>query len=316
MLTGIFAGIAWALETIILGIALGMPSFTATQKAIFLAPFVGTFLHDVFSALFTFAYNAIRGNIKNVFGVLKTPSFKWLILASAIGGPVGMTGYVMAVNCMGPSVGAVASAVYPAIGTVLAYIFLKEKVKWYQWIFLVLTLFGVYGLSYSPNLNVGNFWLGLLGAFMCAFGWGIEAVILAKCLKDPQIKNEYALAIRQTTSALIYGLIIIPALDGWGVTVGIFTGNAGMLLPTVAIAALCATVSYLFYYQTIAKVGAAKAMALNITYTAWAIVFTVIILRDLSVLNPFTLICAGVVVICGIFAASDLKTLFARRKRA
>ena len=189
MLTGIIAGITWALETVILGIALGMSPFVSTEQAIFLAPFISTFLHDACSGLFMIAYNVIRGKAKELLGVFKSSSLKWLVLASAIGGPIGMTGYALAVNYMGPSVGAVASAVYPAIGTVLAYVFLKESVKWYQWIFLVFTLLGVYGLSYSPNLQVENFWLGLLGAFMCAFGWGIEAVILAKCLKDPTIKN-------------------------------------------------------------------------------------------------------------------------------
>lgn len=315
MITGILAGVTWALETVILGIALGMSPLVSTEQAIFLAPFVSTFLHDACSALFMVAYNLIRGKGRELLGVFKSSGLKWLILASAIGGPIGMTGYALAVNHMGASVGAVASAVYPAIGTVLAYIFLKESVKWYQWIFLICTLLGVYGLSYSPGIQVENFWLGLLGAFMCAFGWGIEAVILAKCLKDPSIKNEYALNIRQMTSALIYGLLIIPVLGGWKFTAGLFTGHMGMLLITVAIAALFATVSYLFYYKTIAKVGASKAMALNITYTAWAIVFTVIILRDLSVLNPFTLLCAAVVVVCGILAATDIKVLLEKRKK-
>lgn len=315
MLTGIIAGITWALETVVLGLALSMSPLVSTEQAIFLAPFISTFLHDACSGLFLLIYNVIRGKAKELMGVFKSSSLKWLILASAIGGPIGMTGYALAVNYMGASVGAVASAVYPAIGTVLAYFFLKESVKWYQWIFLACTLLGVYGLSYSPSLHVENFWLGLLGAFMCAFGWGIEAVILAKCLKDPTIKNEYALNIRQVTSALIYGLLIIPVLGGWGFTLDLFTSPTGMLLPTIAIAALCATVSYLFYYKTIAKVGASKAMALNITYTAWAIAFTVIILKDFSVLNPFTLFCAAVVVVCGIFAATDMKTLFAKRKK-
>lgn len=314
MSTGIFAGIAWALETIILGIALNLLPFVSTQQAIALAPFVGTFLHDAFSAFFMFLYNTLHGNLKNLFGVFKTQDLKWLVLASAIGGPMGMTGYVMAVNYMGASVGAVASAIYPAIGTVLAYFFLKEKIKWYQWIFLVLTLLGVYGLSYSPNLDIENWGLGLLGAFMCAFGWGIEAVILAKCLKNPEIKNEYALTIRQTTSALIYGLIILPILDGWEFSFNLLKNDAGTILPTIALAAFFATVSYLFYYSTIAKVGAAKAMSLNITYTAWAIFFTVIILRDFTILNPLTLTCALIVVVCGILAASDFKLLFTNAK--
>ena len=313
MITGIIAGVSWALETVILGIALGMAPFITDTQAILLAPFVATFLHDFFSAIFMWAYNTLKGNLKNVLAVFKKPCFKWLVLASTVGGPIGMTGYVMAVNYMGASVGAVASAVYPAIGSVLAYVFLKEKIKWYQWIFLTLTLFGVYGLSYSPNLEMGHFWLGVLGATTCAFGWGIEAVILAKCLKDTTIKNEYALCIRQTTSAFTYGAVIIPLLGGWQFTVGLFTNGAGTTFGVIATAALCATLSYLFYYKTIANLGAAKARALNITYTAWAIVFTVIILQDLSVLNPMTLICATVVVVCGIFSASDFKKLFEKK---
>ena len=313
MLTGILAGITWALETVILGIALAMAPFLSTQQVIVLAPFVATFLHDAFSSVFLLGGTLVRGKLGGLRRVFKSKSFRWLVLASAIGGPVGMTGYVMAVNYMGSSIGAVASAVYPAIGTVLAYIFLKEKVRWYQWIFLVFTLLGVYGLSASSSLNVENIWLGLLGACMCAFGWGIEAVILAKCLKDPEITKAHALWVRQTTSALVYGIVIIPLLGGWGLTASLFTANTGLLLPTIALAALFATVSYLFYYRTIAKVGAAKAMALNITYTAWAIAFTVIICRDFSVLNPFTLCCAAVVVLCGILAATDIKQLFTKR---
>ncbi|MCI9659849.1 MAG: EamA family transporter, partial [Lachnospiraceae bacterium] len=44
MIYGIIAGITWALETIILGIALAMTPFVSTTQAVFLAPFVSTFL--------------------------------------------------------------------------------------------------------------------------------------------------------------------------------------------------------------------------------------------------------------------------------
>ena len=225
MLTGIFAGVTWAIETVILGIALGMLPFVSTQQGIFLAPFVSTFIHDAFSAVFMLLYNLIRGNIKNVSAVLKTKSIIPLAAASAIGGPIGMTGYVLAVKYMGASIGAVASAVYPAIGSVLAYLFLKEKIKWYQWLFLIITLCGVFGLSYSPELDIKNFWLGLCGVFMCAFGWGIEGVVLSHCFKESSVKSEYALQIRQSVSALIYGIIIIPSLGGVGFTAGLFTSK-------------------------------------------------------------------------------------------
>lgn len=314
MFSGILAGITWALETIILGIAMGMTPFISGEQAIFLAPFVSTFLHDTFSALWALLYNGVRGKLPNVWRAFKTKSGKFVALAAIIGGPIGMTGYVMAINYMGASIGAVASAVFPAIGAILAYFFLKEKMQWYRWIFLIATLFGVYGLSYSPDLNVKNFWLGILGAAMCAFGWGIEAVILAKSMQDPEVKDEYALQIRQTTSAIVYGVVIIPILGGWKFTANLFTSGTGWLLPVIALAALFATTSYLFYYRAISQIGAAKSMALNVTYAAWAILFTVIILRDFSVLTPVTIICALVVLVCGILAAADFKELFAKKK--
>ena len=314
MFAGIIAGITWALETVILGVALGMSPFVSSEEAIFLAPFVSTFLHDASSAIWATAYNGARGNLRNVWKAFMTQSGKWVVLAAVIGGPIGMTGYVMSVNYMGASIGAVASAIFPAIGSILAYIFLKEKMKWYQWVFLCLTLLGVYGLSYSPTLNIQNFWLGLLGALLCSFGWGIEAVILAKSLTDPEVTDEYALQLRQTTSAIVYGIALLPILKGWNFTAGLFTSPTGWLLPTIVIAALFATISYLFYYKAIADIGASKAMALNVTYSAWAIIFTVLLLRDTSVLTPMTIFCAVVVLVCGIFAAADFKEIFSRKK--
>lgn len=55
-------------------------------------------------------------------------------------------------------------------------------------------------------------------------------------------------------------------------------------------------------------------MALNVSYAAWAIVFTVILFRDLSVLNPMILICAIIVLICGILVATDCKELIQKMK--
>ncbi|MBE6589205.1 MAG: DMT family transporter [Ruminococcaceae bacterium] len=310
MISGIIAGATWALETVILGIALAMTPFVSDEQAIFLAPFVSTFLHDACSALWALLCNTLCGRLPDVWRTLTSKSGKWVVIAALIGGPVGMTGYVLAVSYMGAAVGAIASAIYPAVGSVLAYIFLKEKMKWYQWIFLIGTLLGVLGLSFTPDLSVESFGLGLLGALMCSFGWGIEAVILAKCLKDQDVKDECALQIRQTTSALCYGAVIFPLLGGWSFTADLFTADTAWLLPTVAIAALFATLSYTFYYKAIASIGASRAMALNVTYTAWAMIFTALLLGDFSVLSPMSVLCASIVLICGIFAATDLKKLF------
>ena len=311
MAAGIIAGITWAVETIILGMALSMSPFVSTEQAVFLAPFVSTFLHDACSAIFACGYNGVRGNLPQLVKALKTKTGKYVALAALIGGPVGMTGYVLSVANMGASIGAVASAIFPAIGAVLAYFFLKEKMSWYRWVFLILSLLGVYGLSYSPEIHITNFWLGFVGTLLCAFGWGIEAVIIAKCVQDPLVTDEIALQIRQTTSALVYGIVILPILGGWKYAVSLFYGT-GTLLPTIALAALFATASYLFYYKAISQIGASKSMALNITYSAWAVVISIVILGNRSLLNPVTIICTIVVLVFGILAGADYKDLIKR----
>ncbi len=316
MFAGIIAGITWAVASYILTLATGMEAFSV--KSLLFVTFISTFIHDASSAIWATAYNGVRGNLKNVWNALvKTKSGKWVVVAAVIGGPVGMTGYVMALTYMGASVGAVASAVFPAIGAILAYIFLKEKMKWYQWIFLIATLAGVYGLSYSPDLNVENFWLGILGAAMCAFGWGIEAVILAKCLTDPEVKDEYALQIRQTTSALTYAIVILPFIKGWGFTVDLFTPETKWLIPTIIVAGLFATISYLYYYKAISQIGASKAMALNVTYCAWIAIIPMILALFNGKMPEFNLLqigCTVIVLVCGIFAAADFKEILKKNK--
>lgn len=126
MFAGIIAGIAWAVETIILGIALAMNPFCSTEQAVLLAPFASTFLHDTFSAILSCIYNGVKGSLSEVAKAIKTKSGRFVSLAAIIGGPVGKTGYVLSVANMGASIGAMVSAIFPTIGAVLACIFPKD----------------------------------------------------------------------------------------------------------------------------------------------------------------------------------------------
>ena len=325
MLAGILAGITWGLETVALNKAFDLNPL----QSMLLATLITAFLHDACSAIFSWIYNGVRGKLPEVFrSLFKTKSGKWVVIAAIIGGPVGMTGYVMTVQNLGYAIGAAASTVFPAIGAVLAFFFLKEKMKWYQWLFLLATLAGVFGLFYSTDIKAENILLGVIGTLLCSFGWGIEAVILAKCLRDGDVSDEGALMIRQTTSAVVYGAAILPVLgmivkengkNAWECTIGLFS-NTGWLIPTIAIAGLFATVSYLFYYKAIAKIGASKSMALNVSYAAWAMIFgNIYYLIDPTYsqktdITFFTVVCAVVVLVCSIFAAADFKEIFKKKE--
>lgn len=303
MFEGLLAGLLWGLDTVILGVALSMSSFVSTEHAIFLAPFISTFIHDLCSSLWMLVYMGIRKQYKQVAQALKTKSGKYIVLAALLGGPVGMTGYVLSIKYIGAAYTAIISALFPAVGAFLSYLFLKEKMKIYQMLGLAFSIGGVIILGYSPGgSEVNNGLIGFFFALLCVFGWAAEAVIIAYGLKDLDITDEQALQIRQMTSAVFYGVILLPLLKGWGMTVEILTkGTAGIIL----VSALFGTTSYLFYYKAISKIGASKAMALNITYCAWAIAFGYLLLKEVT--DAKDIICALVIIVGSIVAGGDIK---------
>ncbi|MEG2080543.1 MAG: EamA family transporter, partial [Oscillospiraceae bacterium] len=93
MQAGLMGGILWALDTVILGIALSKAPFLSTEKAILLAPFISTFLHDSISSLFMLLYMGAKKQFSNIIKALKTKSGKLIMLGAILGGPIGMTGY-------------------------------------------------------------------------------------------------------------------------------------------------------------------------------------------------------------------------------
>ncbi|MEG0546444.1 MAG: DMT family transporter [Oscillospiraceae bacterium] len=294
MQAGLMGGILWALDTVILGIALSKAPFLSTEKAILLAPFISTFLHDSISSLFMLLYMGAKKQFSNIIKALKTKSGKLIMLGAILGGPIGMTGYVSAIKYIGPSYTAAISAIYPAIGAFLAFAFLKEKMEWYQICGLLVSISGVMLLGYSKTSEVpANFTLGIFCALICVLGWGLEAVICAYAMKKSDINNEQALQIRQVTSAIVYGAIIIPLLKGLSVTVSVISDKTMLIIMA---AGLCGTLSYLCYYKAINKIGASKAMALNITYSAWSILFSLIFLGTLP--NAKGISC-GILIITG-----------------
>ncbi len=310
MIEGLLGGFFWGINTVVIGVALSMTPFARTEQVIFLAPFISTFIHDLFSSVWMFIYMAIKKQSGEFLQALKTKSGKVVVVAALLGGPVGMTGYVLSIKYIGAGYTAIISSMFPAVGAFLSYIFLKEKMRTDQIIGLAASVGGVIALGYTPGgSEVDNVVIGFIFALLCVFGWAAEAVVIAYGLRDAEITDDQALQIRQLTSATFYAIIILPLMQGWGITLDILsTTTSGIIVA----AALFGTTSYLFYYKAINKIGATKAMALNITYSAWSIVFGFLLLGETVSLKE---IIAGLVIISGsIVAGGDIRELLDFRK--
>ena len=300
---GIGSGALWGLDTVILGIGLLIIPFLGSPHA----AVAGAGIHDLISALVLLAYMGLRGRSRDTWEAAKTRSGKAVMGAALLGGPIGMTGYLIAISNVGAGYTAIISSFYPALGTLLAFFFLKERMKFRQIIALLVAIGGIAAIGMtSMTADVpGNALLGVGSALMCVLGWGSEAVILSWGMRDDKVDNETALQIRQVTSAVVYMLIVIPLFGASS-----FTVNA---IPTVAtavlaFAALAGTASYLFYYKAIATIGASRGMALNISYSAWAVIFGLVLVG--TVPGPTELIsCIVILVGTALAATSDWSEL-------
>lgn len=308
---GLFSGILWGLDTVVLGIALSMSPFIGTAEAIAFAAIASSFLHDACSAIWLMLYMGAKRRLKDTLAALKTRSGKVVMLGALLGGPIGMTGYVIAINNIGAAYTAIISAFYPALGAFLSFVLLKERMDAKQIAALVAALVGVMAMGYisAGDSEMGNATLGLVGAVLAVVGWGSEAVLCAWGMRDDAVDNETALQIRETTSALVYGIVVLPLFGAWG-----FAASATPSLATgvIALSALAGTASYLFYYKGISVIGAAKAMALNISYSAWAVVFG-FVLQGVVPTPAMVFFC--VLILAGtVLAASDWNELFGRKE--
>jgi drug/metabolite transporter (DMT)-like permease len=291
--SGVSSAITWGLDTVLMAIVLAMSPFLP-EGAAFLAPFITAFFHDAFSTIWTFIYLACRKQLGNLFKSMKTKSALFVVLAALMGGPVGMAGYLIAVKLIGPSYTAIISSLYPAVGAILAYFILKEKMNKKAWIGLIVAIIGVGIIGYSSGEN-GISIVGFLCALLCVFGWGSECVICAYGMKDDEVSSECALQIRQLTSAIVYGALIIPIVGGIGLSFEILRAS---VIWWIGATALSGTISYLFYYNAIYKIGATRAMGLNITYVVWSIIFDIII--NGHEINLKTIVCS-IMVIVGVY---------------
>lgn len=300
---GVISGALWGLDTVVLGMALLLVPFLGVGNA----TLTGAVLHDTTCAIVLALYMAARGRLHDTAAALRTRSGKIVMLGALLGGPFGMTGYLIAIDNIGPAYTAIISTFYPAVGTLLAAILLGERMRPRQVVALVVALAAVVLIGWSSTeFDVpGSAPVGVLAALACVLGWGSEAVLLAWGMRDDTVDNETALQIRETTSSLVYLLVVAPLSGILGFTLASVATRAASV---VALAGIAGAFSYLFYYKAIGTIGASRGMALNISYSAWAVLFA--FLLQGSVPTPLQIAGCLVLLVGTVLAATpDWRTL-------
>ncbi|MBO4318158.1 MAG: DMT family transporter [Mailhella sp.] len=274
------SGMIWALDGLTLNEGLSIAPFNDPRFWL-IAPLFSAGIHDLFMALFTFLYNCSRGMGREVGRTLLSKPGIFCALGAVFGAPLGMGGYLLALSFASPAYVLPITSMYPAVAAVLAVFLLGEKITKRAGIGLLLCITGAAVISYVPSDgSLGDhFLLGIIFALICAVGWASEGVIETSAMDfvDPTV----ALNVCKLCSAFLYFAFIIPAACWYGssaenLPAGEFLAAAlnGKALWIVAFAGVIGGLSYICYYTALNMAGVSRAMALNITYSLWGVVFS------------------------------------------
>ena len=295
---GLISGITFALNSIIIGVALTKSPFISGTSAIFVAPLVAAAMNDSMTALWLVIYNIWKGTFKEIGRSLKTFPGIMVCIAALLGGPFAMGCYLLGIQFAGAAYTMPISALCPVIGAILARIFMKQKMSLRVGFGMVICIVGVCLISLTPPTGqYPHFYLGLLCAFGSALGWGAEGALATFGMA--MVEPDVAITIRELTSGIVGSLVVVPLIAGAHMY-GNLLGTPGTLA-IIIIAGFAGAISFLTWYRSNAMIGVAGGMALNITYSLWGLVFsfflTTVVLTPTLIIGAITVTFGAMLVV-------------------
>lgn len=309
--TGVFSGMTWGLDTVLIGVAMAMSPFVENPILLVGGTFICSMLHDAFAALWMLFIMGFKGRLRDLWPAIKSKDGLFCALGALFGGPLAMTFYMLAIAKGGAALTATVTACYPLLGSAMAMIILKEKVRLRGWLGLLICILGIIYIGYTPESDTNvNIIGGIMLAAVAAIGWATEGVVCGYGMKAGNVDPQMALLIRELTSGVSYILIVAPIMvGGYGDmiagTMAVFGDTICWL--TLLFTALIGMSSFFCWYTAIDLIGAAKALCLNVTYSFWAVVFTFILVGSALSVN---IIVGSILVVTGVTVA----TLVSRKK--
>ncbi|MCT4583334.1 MAG: DMT family transporter [Peptostreptococcaceae bacterium] len=276
LLFGILVGLAWGLDTVLMGKLGGLSLFKEAKST----PLVQAFFHDGFCFIWLALILALTKSLKPLFKLMKSKKGKVTIMAALVGAPLGMSGYLLGVKYASAPYASSISVIYPGIGALLSYFILKEKLSLRAVVGIALSIIGSAMLGYSKvDLNLyPQFYLGIGFSLLAVFGWAFEGVIIGFAMKkiktkedDESIKPIHYLSLRYLTSFVAYGFIVLPLVKGYPLAIEVIKSGTFVYLAGIA---TLGVITYLSWYKAVDLIGAAMGTALNSTAAFWAVVFS------------------------------------------
>ncbi|MGI6751782.1 MAG: hypothetical protein ACOX4U_04080 [Anaerovoracaceae bacterium] len=290
ILSGMFYGLYTAFLT--LGMSKGVWADwygvnTAALSAfviVYMLGALGSAINDTISAIWCMLIAAKEGRLGDFFRTIPTKPGKMMIFAALLGGPIGSTAYIVAIQMAGSIVIPI-SALCPAIGAIMARVLFKQKLT-PRMLLGIAICFGASFMIGSTSMDSdapAMLLPGILVAFIAAFGWGLEGCIAG--YGTSMIDYQIGITIRQTTSGLTNLLILVPlygimAKGGLGLSFNLIgqAVTSGPAMIWFVVSGFFSVFAFSFWYKGNSMCGAALGMACNGAFSFWGPFFCFIVL--------------------------------------
>jgi len=291
---GLLSGATWGVVAVLLPTAGQLPSASLPATSVAVAA-----LFDAAAAVFLLT----RSGVAAVVRVLASRRALAIGLCGLLGGPLFMGGYVAAVLLAGPADALTATATYPVIGAILARPLLRQRLDRVGWLGVVAAVAGATLIAVDPGNGVPNL-IGIGLALVAAAAVALEGIAATRAMEGLDVIT--VMAARELLSAGMFGLVVL-VVPGAVATVGQVVADAGLTV-LIAGAGVIGGYSYVIWYRSIRTIGVARAMALNISYAMWGVLFAWIVLHA----PPAPLAITG----CVVVSAGAVLTILSGRRGA
>ena len=291
---GVLSGVSWAVNALllynVLNLYVASKGDTTSLKGWILLITCALVIALIDSCLAFIAELVILAKMKKLKEFWKTLLSRdsIAVLPAAIcSGIFAAVPYVIASNYNSP-LALTMSTAFPAIGALVAVIWFKEKLTKFKFAGILVTIVGVAAMT---GLGEPVPWFIYLIALIPAFGYAFEGLFGYNAMRG-DIHPEVTTVMRRAYFIILFALMIVicciitkdfgyvgELIGSFEVNADVFpflsgmVGNKFAIWVILFIGSACSAISYAVWYFSMIYGGVGTAQALNITYSAFLVIF-------------------------------------------
>lgn len=248
--------------------ALWGASFLFTRIAVpAFGPFAIADLRTAIAAVVLLSLLVWRGGAAEL-----APNALRFLLLGAFNSAIPFTLFAYAVLSITAGLASILNATVPLFAALVAWLWLRERLTWLQWLGLAIGFAGVLWLSAdSASFKPGGTGWAIAAALLASVSYGVSGSLAKRYFAHIRplavaTGSQIAAAALLFPVTLVYLPPEMPRPLDW--------------LAAIALGVFCTGIAYALYFRLIARVGPTKTMAVTFLIPAFAILWGVVFLAE------------------------------------